>query len=489
MQPLFIYNHAMKKSLLVPFLIIGVLFSIASCNKLDDEQENLLIGFWYTTAHNQVTSLRIDDNGTGETTTHTYTGTEWQRNTQSLQYTLSDKYLTIKHGNKEPASYKIAITGASLSLSKVDEILMFTAYNGEEEKIRALQEEIEKNYSARDDKEEGEGDDYDNKQETENGESCDKEEVTEKDEGEETGKDESSEEEDGITIIPPSVTVPENFWQNEESAAALLAIAYREIISFIATQINLEHIRITGYTTTGIPKTITAGSPEVYECWANAYSAINRCNLLIESIPEDYEIYKNEARALRCFIYYNIAHLWGKAPYVTTKDAADSDSRPASDKEEIYDRILKEIDEIGKLKAADNDRYFIDHETLQTIKGEINLERGNNSTALSLFERNTPAFALSLSNQNENYKVIFGEEIPLYTPQLTTLLTTEACGGIDEALQLWQEQGVLSYGYWAMLKRTGKAQELVNCKEHELLMPIPMRELIFNKNITQNPGY
>ena len=449
-----------------------MLFSIVSCNKLDDEQENLLIGFWYTTAHNQVISLRIDDNGTGETTAHTYTGTEWQRNTQSLQYTLSNKYLTIKHGNKEPASYKIAITGTSLSLSKEGEILMFTAYNGEEEKIRALQEEIEKNYSASDDKE-------------------NKEEKEETDKGEVgvTDKNESSEEEDGITIIPPSVTMPEDFWQSETDVTGMLAVTYTEIISFIATQINLEHIRITGYTTTGIPQTITAGSHEVYECWANAYSAINRCNLLIESIPEDYEIYKNEARALRCFIYYNIAHLWGKAPYITTTDAADSDSRPASDKEEIYDRILKEIDEIGEIRVANYDKYFIDHETLQTIKGEINLERGNNSTALSLFERNTPAFALSLSNQNENYKVIFGEEIPLYTPQLTTLLTTEACGGIDEALQLWQEQGVLSYGYWAMLKRTGKAQELVNCKEHELQMPIPMQELIFNKNITQNPGY
>lgn len=227
----------------------------------------------------------------------------------------------------------------------------------------------------------------------------------------------------------------------------------------------------------------------MYDCWANAYSAINYCNIIIESAPDEYEIYKNEARALRCFIYYNIAHLWSKAPYVTTIDTADSNSRPASDKEEIYDRILKEIDEIGEIRVADNDRYFIDHETLQTIKGEINLERGNRSTALSLFENNIPTFALSLLNQSETYKVIFGEEIPLYTPQLTTLLTTEACGGIDEALQLWQEQGALSYGYWAMLKRTGKAQEFVNCKEHELQMPIPMQELIYNINITQNPGY
>lgn len=231
----------MKKSLLVPFLIIGVLFSIASCNKLDDEQENLLIGFWYTTAHNQVTSLRIDDNGTGEATTHTYTGTEWQRNTQSLQYTLSDKYLTIKHGNKEPATYKIAITGASLSLSKEGEILMFTAYNGEEEKIRALQEEIEKNYSASDDKEEEESDN--------------------KLEKEDIDKNESNEEDEETTITPPSSAIkPEDFWQSETDVTGMLATTYMKIISFVATQINLEHIRITGYTTT-YPQNNHSGQP------------------------------------------------------------------------------------------------------------------------------------------------------------------------------------------------------------------------------------
>jgi hypothetical protein len=40
-----------------------------------------------------------------------------------------------------------------------------------------------------------------------------------------------------------------------------------------------------------------------------------------------------------------------------------------------------------------------------------------------------------------------------------------------------------------MLKRTGKAQQVTGCKEHEILMPIPESEIIYNTNLTQNPGY
>lgn len=45
------------------------------------------------------------------------------------------------------------------------------------------------------------------------------------------------------------------------------------------------------------------------------------------------------------------------------------------------------------------------------------------------------------------------------------------------------------YGYFAMLKRIGKLQEVSGCTEHELLSPIPEMELKYYKNLIQNPGY
>ena len=59
----------------------------------------------------------------------------------------------------------------------------------------------------------------------------------------------------------------------------------------------------------------------------------------------------------------------------------------------------------------------------------------------------------------------------------------------EETLSQWEMRDTPAYGYWAMLKRIGKAQGICGCEEHELLMPIPKEELIYNRNLTQNPGY
>lgn len=48
---------------------------------------------------------------------------------------------------------------------------------------------------------------------------------------------------------------------------------------------------------------------------------------------------------------------------------------------------------------------------------------------------------------------------------------------------------IASYGYWAALKRLGKAQEVTGCDDHELLMPFSVREISSNPKLRQNPGY
>lgn len=59
----------------------------------------------------------------------------------------------------------------------------------------------------------------------------------------------------------------------------------------------------------------------------------------------------------------------------------------------------------------------------------------------------------------------------------------------DEIESFWAASDQLDYGYWAALKRMGKAQEVTGCYNHELLMPIPYMDIISNPNLTQNPGY
>lgn len=446
----------MKKLFLLHTLLAILLFSAVGCSSSgDDGDTNPLVGFWHIATEEGITSIRIDDNGTGEATIYTYTDDIWETSTRLLQYTLANDYLAVKIDGEDAICGRIAITGTSLSISQGDDIYMLTGYNGDEAKIKELQTHIEENYAQ-------------NKNE---------------------GNDSNGED---ITIQPPFNDVVEDFWHSENDVAAMLATIYMELIGFEAEQLNLENIRITGKDLYGSVKTIYATSQEVEECWSAAYKAISKCNAMIEHAPAEFEGYINEAKALRCFIYYNIAHLWGKAPYITASDTDAATNSPVLSKEEIFDIIMNEIDEIGTLRESDDryNDYYIDYETLQTIKGEINISRGNSNTALSLFAGSIPAFSLSLENYSHaGYQAAFGSCIPLYTTQLVTLLKKEARGETEELLLQWQEQEAITYGYWAMLKRTGKAQDITGCKEHEILLPIPESEMLFNAKITQNPGY
>ena len=44
-------------------------------------------------------------------------------------------------------------------------------------------------------------------------------------------------------------------------------------------------------------------------------------------------------------------------------------------------------------------------------------------------------------------------------------------------------------GYFAYLKRSGLAKELLGLDDYQLLLPIPLSELNMNLYMTQNPGY
>lgn len=62
-------------------------------------------------------------------------------------------------------------------------------------------------------------------------------------------------------------------------------------------------------------------------------------------------------------------------------------------------------------------------------------------------------------------------------------LCVDECGGATVDDHKYAE------GEWNMLKRTSRAIEVCGCEPYELLLPIPMSELMFNPKITQNSGY
>ena len=450
----------MKKQIATLFALIGALIFIVACDNSDGKGTNPLIGHWYTTYNDRAVSLRIDENGTGEATFYIYDGQKWEKKRSLLQYTVSNNNIAIKAGKDYTLSGRMTITGASFSITNDNEVSMFTGYDGNEEIIDKLKADIEINFD-------------------ENG----------KDDSSTTNPD-GEEDDDPTTILPPDNVVQDDFWYSESEVRAFLASAYIKTVSFEISQLNIENIRITGRNLTNHEATITATTPEVMECWRSVYDAIGTCNAIIENANEEFVNLIKEARALRCLLYYNTAHLWGKTPYMTATDIENAVNSPILSKEEIFDRILGEIDEIGTFETEySSNNYRIDEETLRAIKGEIHLAKGEYETALSYFRNCTPSFYLSMTGGSfESYHAILGDEIALYTPEYIELMRYEA-ENAEETLSQWEMRDTPAYGYWAMLKRIGKAQGICGCEEHELLMPIPKEELIYNRNLTQNPGY
>lgn len=433
----------------------------AACSDSDNSNEtNPLVGYWHIADNGRIVSLRIEENGTGEATIYTYNGNEWNIDNSPLQYTIADGYIAIKAGNDYTLSGKMAITGASLSITDNGNVTMFTGYNGGESVIKNLQMNIENNFA-----EDGGND-------------------TEGDGNGDSGNDDTTDNDDEIIILPPSSTVPEeNFFQTEESFRSALAATYINIVSFQAAQLNLENIIITGKDMTGVPRSITATMPEIEKCWTIAYEAINRCNTIIEYANEEYGKYADEAKALRCFLYYNVAHLWGKAPYITATDIDIIASSPVLKQGELFDIIYDEIEML--LPYFENSiagNYGIDAGVLLAIQAEIELSVGNKSAACELLSRCQPNFSLSINDSQEELFAIYGDKIALYTPKYVELLRLETQAA-ENIPALWDVTDAPAYGYWAMLKRIGKAD--IEYK----LMPIPENELTFNPNLTQNPGY
>lgn len=458
----------MKKALILPLLLIGLLLPLVSCSDSDNSNEtNPLVGYWHIADNGKIVSLRIDDNGTGEATIYTYNGNEWNIDNSPLQYTIADGYIAIKAGNDYTLSGKMAITGASLSITDNGNVTMFTGYDGRENTINNLQTNIENNF-------------------TQNGGND-----TEGDDNAGSGEgDNNTDDDDEIIVLPPSIITPEeNLFQTEESFRSALATTYINIVSFEAAQLNLENIKITGRDMVGIPRTITATMPELEECWTNAYKAINMCNKIIEHADEEYSKYADEAKALRCFLYYNIAQLWGKAPYITTADIDIATSSPVLKQDELFNIIYEEIGMLlYNFENSIAGNYGIDVSSLLAIQAEMELSADNKSVARELLSQCYANFSLSINESQKELFTIYGDKITLYTPEYVELLTQEAQAA-ENLPALWNEKSGSSYGYWAMLKRTGKAQEISGCKEHELPMPIPEKELTFNPNLTQNPGY
>lgn len=221
---------------------------------------------------------------------------------------------------------------------------------------------------------------------------------------------------------------------------------------------------------------VSAENSTLYNCWSSGYKTISQANQVLnilnsESASFDAKPYKNELKAILAYTYYNIAMLWGNIIIIKPGDDVMSMNFSQSSSSTVYQYCQELMENLNSFKDGEG---LVSTDFVKVLRAEVELTLGNKSTAKS-----------SLESVNDSYVFSFGST-PIYNSEYINLLKEEATGKDNSAV--WLNRGAV-YGTWAALKRLGKATSLLGINDYELLMPIPMQELMVNPSIIQNPGY
>lgn len=286
--------------------------------------------------------------------------------------------------------------------------------------------------------------------------------------------------------------VLEPYFNSKNDFLTLLYACYSKCAEFETSQLKLEGLR------TDDPKQVHSIKPQnvtLRDAYSAAYSVINYANTLLFYAPTTQNVSPEEmapiiaqAKGLRAFAYYNLTMLWGNVILITEPSTIMEDYRLVpSTQAEVFQFAYSEICEaIANMPFS----YLTELETKALLtrnaglmlKAEIELSLGRDKDAEK-----------TLNNVGED--VLFGfadteqNILPIYTCNYLKLLQKEAIGDTEGIVQEWTTLNAPRYGYWAALKRLGKAQEVTGCFAYELLLPVPSDELRLNPSLRQNSGY
>lgn len=332
---------------------------------------------------------------------------------------------------------------------------------------------------------------------------------------------------EGLNEEPNVVVVDDSFFKTKEEVYFVLNGCYAALQQFVNSQLQLEFIRTQKvaesapwWNTSLTFAQLTPSSPLVSAAYTNAYTAISRVNMLLDRREEILERVHalnsaegdalfSQAEVIRAFTYYNLAMLWGAVPLVTQSySLGDAVNLVAATRDEILAFAREKVEmALNYLpdhydEAIKNKCYFTRDAALMLL-AEVTLALEQKDVASDVLAGINPfnydgviADASAIYNGNivGAQAVIFalasdGHSQPVYTRKHYDLLQREAQGEGESLSSEWQESLCTEYGYWAALKRLGLAQTVTGCEDHELLMPVPERELMNNPNLRQNPGY
>lgn len=152
--------------------------------------------------------------------------------------------------------------------------------------------------------------------------------------------------------------------------------------------------------------------------WRGLYEGINRANILIENVNSNQEIQQPirdrvgaEALFLRSFYYFNLIQGWGDVPFkLESTKSVNKLSLPRTDKQVIYDQIIKDIETaIPNLYSANNTNPgYVTKSAAQALLARIYLFRAGEhfrdnspaSTEVQTYFAKARDWALEVKNSN-----------------------------------------------------------------------------------------
>lgn len=285
--------------------------------------------------------------------------------------------------------------------------------------------------------------------------------------------------------------------------------------------------------------------------WSAAYQSIRQLNLIIEHSADnlgfDVTPYLHTAKVLRALLYLDMIQHWGDVPFITKKLSIDEIYVARTNTGEIFNALLADLNAAVPylLEEPQHNQAIVSRDLANALIGTIYLEKKEYSAAVTSFEKihnnsqtfslansvytdinNTEAlFALLLSDEENQSFSVFNQYLkkgslhPLYRNASILLNYAEALSGSNKKTEMLSVMNKIrtaagmeplqeaplkpeleiaglrekvigtDYGYFALLKRTGIAVELLKIQDYQKLYPIPTSEVELNPKMTQNPRY
>ena len=297
-------------------------------------------------------------------------------------------------------------------------------------------------------------------------------------------------------------TTVETYWTNKDAVLSARNACYSNCAEFEQNQLNMEKVR----TNPNTVHNLTPTSIEVRKTWESAYRTITMTNYIMDNVAKFQSFFGSqelnnvlaEVRFIRAFVYYNIAMLWGNVPKPITASVDVGNVNPPSQQDEVYHFVYSELNEILNYLTQTEDKRVVSLDAGRMLMAELEMTRGNLTQArnyISQIDMSRYVTTRSTIDGTPGTSVIWAlspeaeRHTPIYTYNQLLLYQKESSSNKTGLETEWQNSQSAEYGYWAALKRLGKAQELTNCYDYELLMPFPYDYILSDMTAKQNPGY